>query len=359
MGTEQQGEQVTNEQAELDGYFEAWARTIVGHMYERIIANIHDPASADDTPLVDELKRELLDAWHHRAGKGAPPECVAFIAEHSYLHRNSLFQQMNEEAAHLKQERDALRLELAQVHQEQRQERETANRVRNEAFALQHKADELIKRIGTTIQPNRIVIPDEPPMTVAVEYRSFQRLLEREEALDNSYAMHEELQLLRANDRTLQVRELFDVVLPDQERLDKPGIPSDATVRFRLRLITEEYGELLCAVLRGEDGAIPIDLVAQYYEAMHAINSLIDQATVEVNLPEFIDALGDLDVVIEGARIAFGVDGRPIAQAIHAANMAKKDGPKRESDGKRLKPPGWKPADVAALLREQGWQGNG
>ncbi len=57
--------------------------------------------------------------------------------------------------------------------------------------------------------------------------------------------------------------------------------------------------------------------------------------------------------------IACGVDSRPIQLAIHHANMAKKDGPKRESDGKRLKPPGWKPADIEGELRKQGWLGNG
>jgi predicted HAD superfamily Cof-like phosphohydrolase len=165
--------------------------------------------------------------------------------------------------------------------------------------------------------------------------------------------MRKELEQCRVDDRTSQVRELFTVVLPDQERRETPGIPSDRTVRFRLRLIAEEFVELLEASFHNNDG----DSSADIYSIHTMLNTLINDGRIDVYLPEFIDALGDLDVVIEGARVACGVDGRPIARAIHAANMAKKDGPKRESDGKRLKPPGWTPADVAGELRKQGWLG--
>jgi predicted HAD superfamily Cof-like phosphohydrolase len=90
-------------------------------------------------------------------------------------------------------------------------------------------------------------------------------------------------------------------------------------------------------------------------DAHERVTKLIDVAPVDVDLPEFVDALVDLDYVIEGARVACGVYGEPVEAAVHHANMEKGEGPLR-ADGKKEKPPGWKPPDVAALLRAQGWQ---
>ncbi len=71
---------------------------------------------------------------------------------------------------------------------------------------------------------------------------------------------------------------------------------------------------------------------------------------------EFADACGDLDYVIEGARLTLGINGKPVADEIHRTNLAKVGGPIRD-DGKRLKPEGWTPPDIAGELRKQGWTG--
>jgi predicted HAD superfamily Cof-like phosphohydrolase len=63
--------------------------------------------------------------------------------------------------------------------------------------------------------------------------------------------------------------------------------------------------------------------------------------------------MADLDYVVEGTRLEFGIDGEPIAAEVHRANMAKTEGPVAP-DGKRLKPPGWTPPDIAGVLRKQG-----
>jgi predicted HAD superfamily Cof-like phosphohydrolase len=76
---------------------------------------------------------------------------------------------------------------------------------------------------------------------------------------------------------------------------------------------------------------------------------------IRVDLPELADALADLDYVVEGARLEFGINGAPIATEVHRANMAKLDGPVRE-DGKKQKPEGWKPPDIESELRKQGWE---
>ncbi len=59
--------------------------------------------------------------------------------------------------------------------------------------------------------------------------------------------------------------------------------------------------------------------------------------------------------MIEGTRLAFGVNGKAIAEAVHRANMAKVGGGV-DVNGKVLKPEGWAPPDVKALLIEQGWE---
>lgn len=88
---------------------------------------------------------------------------------------------------------------------------------------------------------------------------------------------------------------------------------------------------------------------------MPAIWDLIQSAPLCIDLPALVDATADLDYVVEGLRVRLGVDGDPIWEAVHAANMAKSTGPLRE-DGKRMKPEGWKAPDVEGLLREQGWE---
>jgi predicted HAD superfamily Cof-like phosphohydrolase len=129
---------------------------------------------------------------------------------------------------------------------------------------------------------------------------------------------------------------------------DKPATPSDGRVRLRLRLITEEFFEILDAC--GLDGG-PFD---GFEVAKRRIESAI-AGPISVNLPELTDGLADLDYVVEGCRLEFGIDGAPIADAIHTANMAKAAGGVR-ADGKRLKPPGWVPPDIEGELKKQGWK---
>jgi len=327
--TQQEQTQTLDDAAkELEEYFDAWARTMIEDAYSHINARMSSDGP-DDYDLIHDFKHELSDAWHQRAGDGAPPECIAFIEKHSQLAKLraiapqlsvdgiiNYFKDIVDDCRKTSDERDALRLELAQVREERRQERATAEQMRNEAFRLNKQLDEMrIERDGYANE------------------------------------LRKELEQCRADDRTTQVCELFTVVLHDQERRDTPGIPSDATVRFRLRLIAEEFVELLDSVFGNQGIYVELESIQD------SILAIINDRRIKVDFPEFIDALGDLDVVIEGARVACGVDGRPIARAIHAANMAKKDGPKRESDGKRLKPPGWTPADIVGELRKQGWLG--
>jgi predicted HAD superfamily Cof-like phosphohydrolase len=62
-----------------------------------------------------------------------------------------------------------------------------------------------------------------------------------------------------------------------------------------------------------------------------------------------IDALCDILYVTFGAAVAMGIDLDRFFEEVQRANLAKAGGPVRE-DGKRLKPPGWTPPDIKAIL---------
>lgn len=102
---------------------------------------------------------------------------------------------------------------------------------------------------------------------------------------------------------------------------EHPYIPEDSVKELRGSLIIEETSELLDAMDKKD-------------------------------LVKIADGGADAIVVILGAMVAYGIDLRPIWDEVHKTNMAKKGGKLRE-DGKLLKPEGWKPPDIAKLIKEQ------
>lgn len=129
-----------------------------------------------------------------------------------------------------------------------------------------------------------------------------------------------------------------------------PHIPDDATVRLKAGLVLEETIELMGAVY---------DLKNTYPSVLEALNIVADMANrlvPSVNMVEMADALADIDYVVEGMRLTFGINGQPIADEVHRANM-EKFGPGSwvREDGKQMKPPDWKPPDITKQLEIQGW----
>lgn len=108
---------------------------------------------------------------------------------------------------------------------------------------------------------------------------------------------------------------------------DKPQIPSHDDVVLRAVITRDEFNdEYLPALLNGDIKRIADDGV-------------------------------DLIYFIMGTFITYGIDPQPIWDAVQAANMAKMppDGlPLRDGWGKILKPKGWTPPNITALLRAQG-----
>lgn len=167
-----------------------------------------------------------------------------------------------------------------------------------------------------------------------------------------------EVRRLRACSLREQVREFHRVF--EHPTADTPTIPSDERVRFRLALCAEEFFELLEAALAprlpvDDAGRVGVDYLTVVKARLH---ECIERNAVKIDLPEFVDAMADLDYVVEGTRLEFGIDGGPVAAEVHRSNMAKMwdDGVHKTPAGKTVKPPTWTPPDLAGALHAQGWE---
>lgn len=109
-----------------------------------------------------------------------------------------------------------------------------------------------------------------------------------------------------------------------------PTLPDEALLNFRLQLIREEYEEV-CAAAKALQAA--------------------GQAHSAVDLVSFAHELADLLYVVYGTFASIGVDADAVFAEVHRANMTKIGGPVR-ADGKLLKPEGWQPANVTAVLEQ-------
>lgn len=136
----------------------------------------------------------------------------------------------------------------------------------------------------------------------------------------------------RASSNAGRVREFHEAIGESPPR--RPSYPDGPLLALRRKLIEEENAEVMEALGRlaeAPDG----ELEQRFTQAAH----------------ELVDLL----YVTYGALVWFGIDADAAFEEVHRANMRKTTGPKR-ADGKQLKPPGWEPADVAAVI-EQGREG--
>jgi phosphoribosyl-ATP pyrophosphohydrolase len=116
----------------------------------------------------------------------------------------------------------------------------------------------------------------------------------------------------------IQQMEFLQNLNPNIIGREGPKFPSDGSAELAAKLIEEEAEETVKALRAG-------DLVGA------------------------VDGLADLLYVAYQAANSLGVDIEVIYDEVHANNLTKIGGPIRE-DGKRLKPPGWVPPDIAGAL---------
>ncbi len=148
-----------------------------------------------------------------------------------------------------------------------------------------------------------------------------------------------------------QVKE-FHAMTNNPDRAN-PGPIADSRVRLRASLIAEEFFETMQAMFIDVPQADQLHYSLGDLKVMVA--NRIAKCTINVNMPEMADGLADLDYVVEGTRLEFGIDGGPIAKEVHRTNMLKLTGPTR-ADGKRMKPEGWTPPDIVGEIKLQGWE---
>ena len=140
-----------------------------------------------------------------------------------------------------------------------------------------------------------------------------------------------------------QVRELHRDVIGAPT---SPSVPMLRNPMLRARLIIEEAIETAYALI-GARSAYNLVQKQLQEAAQKAAKS-----DGKPNIIEAIDGLCDTIVVCYGTAEDIGIDLEPFFDAVHASNMAKKDGP-MDAGGKKLKPVGWAPPDLGRVLAEQ------
>lgn len=132
-----------------------------------------------------------------------------------------------------------------------------------------------------------------------------------------------------------------------QPIVEVPSVPSDARVRLRCALVTEEFVEF-CSALTGQD-------CTEYFE--HEIKPQVATLVIAPDLVQLADALADIAYVICGTALEFGIPLDAVFAEVHRSNLSKigPDGkPVVLPNGKIGKHAGYSPADVAGILRRAG-----
>lgn len=211
-------------------------------------------------------------------------------------------------------------------------------------FALEDEPTKLTAcsphAIGARFRRDVPAIPHRPALEEEVR-----RLRARVAELESNNTAF--IEARRKADRVAMVREFFYIA--GQEQPLQPAIPREPVMRFRMALLVEEFLELLETVF------VPDTTDADWVQLKEAFARMCRELPIAADLERVVRESVDLDFVVEGLRVALGVNSTPIWAAVARANWAKAGAPRRD-DGKLLKPEGWEPADVPGLLLDQGWR---
>lgn len=126
-----------------------------------------------------------------------------------------------------------------------------------------------------------------------------------------------------------EFHEAFNLDAPAQP----PLVPDSNLVRLRMRLIREEYNEVMDELALLTRQADPNDIV--------------------ITLRSLLKELCDLRYVTEGAAVALGLDIDTAYEEVHRSNMSKlgADGkPIYRADGKVSKGPSYSEADMTSFI---------
>ncbi len=130
---------------------------------------------------------------------------------------------------------------------------------------------------------------------------------------------------------------------------ERPAVPPDDIRRVRATMVVEEAVEWLQEALAGLPDAADhyLALISTFARGLYGIPD-------EPDLARMAAESADLEYVLDGGYLNWGIPHLPVFEAKHRANMSKLvDGrPVLRDDGKVLKGPDYQPADdaIAAIV---------
>jgi len=132
----------------------------------------------------------------------------------------------------------------------------------------------------------------------------------------------------------------------------KPEIPSEEERILRAKLIFEEAMETIMAL----GVCVRHDFADADEDGLIEPRFVIDE---DPDMEGIADGCADIMVVTLGTLSSCGIDAGPVMEEVLKKNKEKFPGgvPVILPGGKYGKPEGWKPPDIAGVLRKQGWEG--
>lgn len=187
---------------------------------------------------------------------------------------------------------------------------------------------------------------------VSIDQADLQRILEENERL------RQQVTDLQANNTTVvSQRRVEDIhynvaafhskfMFPNRTT---PVVPTADEIRFRARLETEEYFELMAAMFGTVFAScILTDVQAEIVQMIKTVKPVVD-------LVELADALCDLDYINAGTQMTFGIPRAAVLAEVQRSNMTKSLS--TDGIGKPIKPEDWAPPDIRGVLLAHGWDG--
>lgn len=107
---------------------------------------------------------------------------------------------------------------------------------------------------------------------------------------------------------------------PVEKELKRPDVK---TVKLRLKLILEEFSELVDATLSIQ-GMKSHKVASLLKDADKELDKLIEE-DLDIDIIETADALGDIKYVVDGTALVFGIPLNDVFEEIHKSNMSKLD----------------------------------
>lgn len=140
------------------------------------------------------------------------------------------------------------------------------------------------------------------------------------------------------------VREFMQAI--GQTVRSTPSIPTAEEARLSVILLLEEVLEF------AEAAGVKISIVDSFRPITHTGDFSFDFNLDKVNLVEMADAVGDIDYINNGVANRCGFDLEILHNEINDSNFTKVDNGYKREDGKWVKGPNYRPANIKLALEK-------